>query len=77
MSTADLLAKAQEALPTKSRGRYAHLVPVLNTLRQRGFTTADAVDWMIGEKSIHQAMRDNAYHSFTNYLRRVKQRTEK
>lgn len=65
-----LLERASNALPPQrpSKATYRHLESAVTTLKERGFTTQDAVDWLINEGEIEPEKRESAYRSLRQLL---------
>lgn len=75
----ELIEKASVATvpPPADRGKYAHLVAVVQTLRSGGFSLSDAVHWLVHEGEITQEQYHSAYSSFRAALIRRKAREQK
>lgn len=79
MSVPELIAKAKGANPPNrgGRSRYEHLVPVVEALRDNGFTLADAVRWLIQEGKIPAKKESSAYRSIRQKFHRDAKREAK
>lgn len=71
MSTTELLKLAQAARPpVRSKTAWAHLLPVVETLRAQRFTVAEACRWLVENGAIPEGDAKRAYNSIRQTIRR-------
>lgn len=67
-----LMEKAQSAkLKQSSRSRWGELFPVIDTLRCRGFSVAEAIKWLIDEEQVPREKRASLSSAYYNFQRRL------
>lgn len=71
MNTADLIKAAVDAKPSAAtKSRWGHLFPVIDQLRNNGFSSWEATRWLVEQNALPQEKRRTLYHSFLGYDRR-------
>jgi hypothetical protein len=71
MATTNILEKAKAAPPpTKRKGKWGEVMPVIRTLLERQYDLSEAVNWCVAEGAIPEASKRTAYYAISNRLRR-------
>jgi hypothetical protein len=66
-----LLKKAQSVVPmVNPRSKWVHLLPVTEELVGKGYSTWDAVKWLVSQNEVPAERQRSAYHSILQARKR-------